>query len=646
MYAPSAEDRTPPGSARVLEGDGYATREEGTTTSPTASTPQVARDPSAAAASTLLRSTAREDSFPIPAPGPVLVPVPAVLVDGGVLPPVRVSIPHNPPNSISRVVTTLVADAWEEELQSAGVLSLFHSIPVGIRDGFDIGLDRADTLARFSSSQQYTIYDNHSPALRNAHVIEDMIKEESAEGRISKFYKPEELYSLVGPFRNAPLTVAPKDGDYARGRVCQDFSHPRNDPRDPSFNSSIDMDEFACDWGTFSQCYVLAAQAPDGTEVAVFDVKAAHRRIPVLPWQQAFYVIAWMGLVALNFCCQFGAASSSGLWGRLADAFRVIFLHHFPTSHALNWADDFIFWRYRRPDGLFDLCEDDIYRLAARLGWPWSRKKTKSFASRFNYLGFTWDLRAKTVEITPEKKAKYLRATEKWTAGGAVTLKEAQSVLGKLVHCGLVLPEGRSRLRSVSKFTAAFQNQGPRTVWKLPKDVIEDVAWWRRALGEDFCGMPVQSIPEPVDRGIFVDASTGWGLGLVMGDVWDHWKLVDGWKCDGRDIGWAEMLAIEFGILALLEDGIRDEHVLIRSDNKGVVGALDAGSSRSVQSNRVLQRIVALMLQHNIWLSTEWVASADNTADAPSRGLPVPGAERKVYAFKFPYPVRDLVRRV
>lgn len=555
------------------------------------------------------------------------------------------AVPIDAPNRITRIVTPLLAQAWKEELSHAGVLSDFASVPVGIREGFDVGLPRDATLARFAA-KDYQIYKNHTPALRYPQVIERMIEEETEEGRISAFYDPDELFKLVGPFRTAPLTIAAKNDSYAEGRVCQDFSHPRDDPEDISFNATIDALDFSCDWGTFAQCYVLAAKSPPLAQVAVFDVKAAHRRVPVLPWQQCFYAIAWAGLVALNFCCQFGAASSSGLWGRLADAFRAIFLAHFPSSDVLNWADDFIFWRYAAPDGSYALDEADIYALAARLGWPWSRKKTKNFSHRFNYLGFTWDLQTRTVEITEEKKGKYLRAIEKWIDGGSVSLQDAQSVLGKLVHCSLVVPEGRSRLPTISRFVAAFSMHDPRRAWKLPTLLIEDIDWWRRALAQQFCGMPVVEIPALIDHGVFVDASTGWGVGLVLDGVWDHWRLRQGWKSDGRDIGWAEMVAVELAVHALVEKGVHDAHVLIRSDNKGVVGALDAGKSRGIQANRVLQRIVTKMMENSIWISLEWVASADNISDAPSRGLPVPGLDRYKFAFKLPYALRELVDKV
>lgn len=548
-------------------------------------------------------------------------------------------------NSVSRIVTPLDADAWEQELSSAGVLASFASIPSGLREGFDVGLDRDTTFAKFSDSHRYQLYNNHKHALENPRVIDDMIKEETAEGRISQFYTPDELFRLVGPFRNAPLTVAPKNGDYALGRVCQDFSYPRDDPQDVSFNASLDMQEFTCDWGTFAQCYMLAARAPPQAQVAVFDVKAAHRRVPVSPWQQPFYAIAWMGLVALNFCCQFGAASSSGLWGRLADAFRAIFLFHHPSADCINWADDFTFWRYPR-DGKYDLTEDDVYALADRLGWPWSKKKTRPFSARFNYLGFTWDLDGKTVEVTTEKKSKYLSELKRWQPGASFRQKEAQSVLGKLVHCCLVVPEGRSRIPRLSRWSSTFRANRPHLAYIVPAGVLEDIAWWRNKLEGDFCGMPVRTIPDPVDVDVFVDASTGWGIGVTINRDWDHWRLRAGWKTDGRDIGWAEMVAVELGLLALVERGYRNAHIRLRSDNQGVVGALDAGRSRGVPSNRVLQRVVAIMLEHDIWLSVVWVASADNPADAPSRGIPAPGFTRRAHAFNIPFAIRDLVDKV
>lgn len=106
------------------------------------------------------------------------------------------------------------------------------------------------------------------------------------------------------------------------------------------------------------------------------------------------------------------------------------------------------------------------------------------------------------------------------------------------------------------------------------------------------------------------------------------------------------MVAAEFGVCALVERGFRSQHILLWSDNQGVIGALDACRSRGVHANRVLQRIVVTMLEHELWVSTRYVKSADNPADAPSRGLPAVDLVRERFAFKIPFVLREYVDKV
>lgn len=80
----------------------------------------------------------------------------------------------------------------------------------------------------------------------------------------------------------------------------------------------------------------------------------------------------------------------------------------------------------------------------------------------------------------------------------------------------------------------------------------------------------------------------------MFDSLWESWKLNPGWKSDIRDIGWAEMLAIKLGLRLAIARGFRDTHFLVKSDNTGVIGALDGGS-RNVEQNSVLQRITALL---------------------------------------------------
>jgi hypothetical protein len=142
----------------------------------------------------------------------------------------------------------------------------------------------------------------------------------------------------------------------------------------------------------------------------------------------------------------------------------------------------------------------------------------------------------------------------------------------------------------------------------------------------------------------WVDASTSWGIGAVLEEEWRAWKLAPGWnEASKREIGWAEMLAIELGLRWAIEEGIKDTHLIVRSDNMGVIGALKGGKSRNLEQNRVLQRIVAIMRLHGIWITSQYVPSSQNRADAPSRGKPAEGAREAVGKLELPLCIRKFV---
>src|SRR5271156_2863271 len=165
-----------------------------------------------------------------------------------------------------------------------------------------------------------------------------------------------------------------------------------------------------------------------------------------------------------------------------------------------NWVDDFVFFRFPLPSTepipSFSYSLTDIYAVATRLGWPWKPSKTRPFASEFKYLGFSWDLVSKTVQLPPLKKTRYLSKLEPWVVGKKFSKKETESILGTLVHCSLVLPDGRSRLPAISRFATSF-NFVPSPFIRLSPNpsVLSDIAWWRTQLSTDFCGSSLSKPP-------------------------------------------------------------------------------------------------------------------------------------------------------
>ena len=92
------------------------------------------------------------------------------------------------------------------------------------------------------------------------------------------------------------------------------------------------------------------------------------------------------------------------------------------------------------------------------------------------------------------------------------------------------------------------------------------------------------------------------------------------------NIGWAEAVAIELGLRLLphLDSRVnhhRDHsHILVCSDNTGVVDTLKKGRSGLKETNRVLKRIHVLLASSGLVLHRRHVASRENVSDALSRG--------------------------
>ena len=119
---------------------------------------------------------------------------------------------------------------------------------------------------------------------------------------------------------------------------------------------------------------------------------------------------------------------------------------------------------------------------------------------------------------------------------------------------------------------------------------------------------------------LFVDASTSWGIGIVIDGKWTAFKLHHDWKVEGRDICWLETVAVEILIYILEAMGISNTTLLIHSDNQGTIGSLAKGRSRNFHINLSIRRAYIVLVSHSIIPELVYIASEDNPADPISRG--------------------------
>lgn len=365
--------------------------------------------------------------------------------------------------------------------------------------------------------------------------------------------------------------------------------------------------------------------APPGTQAASLDIESAFRQIPILPDHKAYLVIQCKeGEFYIDHVCPFGIASGTGVQGEIMDAIvDILTAHGFGPSP--KWVDDLAQFRY--PTGTWlgqytyahDI--DALFRITTPLGVPWKPGKCSDYAYMLTYVGFLWDLRERTVALPEDKRLKFLAELGSFLSAierGPVSVRECMTILGKLSHITFVFQQGRAYLTNLSSFIASFTNNHATS--DAPSSVIADMKWWKEVLRGPQVPRSLQARGKLLDLNIWVDASTGWGIGIMIGSQWSAWKLQPGWQGHGRQIAWAEMIAVELAIRHVEAAGYRNSDILIHSDNQSVIFAFNKGSSGNFRVNLAIRRATVICTSTNLRFVLQYVRSEDNKADLLSRG--------------------------
>ncbi|KAG2343961.1 hypothetical protein BDR05DRAFT_999509 [Suillus weaverae] len=278
------------------------------------------------------------------------------------------------------IVTPLQWDKWEELLGAAGVLNSFHNVPLGLCNGFHLGVS-SSILSTFSPP-------NHNLALEHADFIDSQIKRRSPQDDILQKSTPTPSGVIGGP--------------------------------------------------SLSAIFLLPSPL-------------WARRLPFSMWTQPTATCLWPQRTAATYAFH-GRARSM----RTIVAASAVPAHR-EFSDIIKWADDFLFFHYPSaclPSGsyIFSYNALLIWEIAIYLGWPWSPEKFRNFLALFVYIGFKWDLVAKSVCIPKEKKKKYLVHLEGWVSGASVSAHECAVMTGTLNHCAAAVIAGCSHLASLYHF--------------------------------------------------------------------------------------------------------------------------------------------------------------------------------------------------
>ncbi|OBZ73015.1 hypothetical protein A0H81_06637 [Grifola frondosa] len=570
--------------------------------------------------------------------------------------------------------TPFRADAWEAYLVKSGLIERYPELPSSIRYGFYIGIPQIFTTNSPANSPSVQV---HSEEFNR--IITHELKQKRYLGPFSR----SEVESLIGPFQSSPLSLIPKTTPGALRLIQDYSYPRAPTASYKSINFAIDSSDYPCTWGTFATICLTIARLPPGSQAAVRDVAEAYRNIPLdsSQWPGTVVRISEDDKFVIDTNASFGAKPNCGIYGNADDAACDI-MRSEGIGPLTKWVDDHTLFRILRafieeynrrreewrcrieaaggrhhdggriwfggdslPDGRTeefdeDMCfpirdlssrsprsaEDSAYtynlrdvdEISEELGIPWQKSKDIPFTNEFPYTGFRWNISEQTVSIPPEKKSKYLAAIQEWRTSRTHTLREVQKLYGKLLHTTLVVREGRAYLTSLESMLGIFGDRPfmPRTP---PVTTPSDIRWWTDTLSRPSLSRRIPRPVEVFDPRTYSNASSECGIGVCVGDRWRAWRLLPGWKGDGREIGWAEAVGFEFAIKILLKLGIPYDDFKVYGDNKGVVEGWWNGRSRNSQVNGVFRRVFKALGERTAF--SRYVTSAANPADGPSRGV-------------------------
>lgn len=503
-------------------------------------------------------------------------------------------------------------EEWKIQLSRYDLQNEFGFLINGFECGFDQGIPD-HTIP----GMKWFCPNNHSSALLARDKIEKNFEKERKAGRIFGPYKQEFVFERLGFFRSSPLGAI-ENGDGSFRPIC-DLSYPRGDIHIPSVNSFVDKNDFDTTWDDFKIVAIFLRNLEDSALLGIFDWESAYRQIPTHPSQWKFLTICdFDGLIYIDTRIAFGGVAGCGSFGGPADGWKVIMEKKFNLLKVFRWVDDNLMIKLASSN----VSMLDVVRASERLGVKTNSTKYAEFADEQKFIGFVWNVREKTVRLPAAKLMQRRSEVDEFWKKLVWKKNEVEKINGKLNHLTLILPQLKAYLSANFRWLASWKSCPTR---KAPPEVMEDMAFCRECLTTL---TPTRLIPDPIERcvGWVGNASSEFGIGVVIGKKWSQFRWLPGWNTPDaspkRLIAWAETVAVRLGILMLNElMDVTGKTFSCLSDNTTTNAVVKQKRSRDHWVNAEWKIIQRILIAWDTNVVTHYVKSKDNEADCLSRGL-------------------------
>ena len=449
-----------------------------------------------------------------------------------------------------------------------------------IVDGFTQGFS-----LHFEGPECETNAKNSTSTIEFEEKIDEKIADELKLNRISGPYAEPPLKN----FKVSPLSVRPKK-EPGKIRLLHNLSYPY-DLRAVNYN--IPRRFAKVTYQTVGDAIEIINRLGGGCYLAKSDIESAFRLIPLMPSEYHLTGFFWKGFY-IEKVLPMGSASSCYIFEKFSDCLQYILREKFNVHDTVKVIDDFLIAGKTESQcaknlGIFmDLMKD--------LGVPLAPRKTFLPTTKLEFLGITLDTKSMTAHIPGEKTASYADEIQSKINSRTISLKDLQSIIGKLNHTVQVITPGKAFLRRLYDLTIGHTR--PFAQIQLTNGAVEDLKLWHKFLfnhnSKPILFNTVQVVSTEINLGS--DASHK-GYSATFGSHWIQGSWPKEWL--QYSIAFLEIYPI-FLILSLFAPKMCNSQINFICDNMSVVNILNKQTSRCPLIMAVLRPMILVMLENNI----------------------------------------------
>lgn len=262
--------------------------------------------------------------------------------------------------------------------------------------------------------------------------------------------------------------------------------------------------------------------------------------------------------------------------------------------------------------------------ISSSLGVETNPAKNHEFASEQRYVGFIWNAKEHTVRLPQEKLDERRKVIEDLLEPKKCWAYDTvESVIGKLVHTAYLVPHMKAYMCSLYRWLKDWVNKA--ALRETPDYVRVDLEEWKVCL-RDFNVRPLIPSPTAIEVEWVGDASSSFGIGVLVGSHWACFELIRDWQTlmsqdSNRSIAWAETVAIRLGLIVLKKlRRVTGKKFYVWTDNTTSQAAVTRRKSKDQWVNQEWKNIQRLLTELSCDIAAKRVTSKGKTADALSRG--------------------------